>query len=84
MSSETSRSVSVAEAKAHLSELLEAVERGERVEITKRGKPVADLVPKEKARIPIDMEWLRSVTATMTPSRIDSADLIRQMRDEGY
>ena len=33
--------VSVAEAKAHLSELLDRVERGEEVVITRRGKPVA-------------------------------------------
>jgi len=81
---EPSRTVSVAEAKAHLSELLDAVEKGEHVEITRRGKPIADIVPKESARKPIDVEWLRSVTATMTPSKIDSAELIRQMRDEGY
>jgi prevent-host-death family protein len=33
------------EAKAQLSRLLRAVERGERFTITVRGKPVADLVP---------------------------------------
>lgn len=33
------------EAKTHLSELLDRVERGERVTITRHGKPVARLVP---------------------------------------
>jgi prevent-host-death family protein len=33
------------EAKTHLPELLERVAKGERVVITKRGKPVAMLVP---------------------------------------
>lgn len=33
------------EAKTHLTELLERVERGGRVTITRRGKPVAMLVP---------------------------------------
>lgn len=33
------------EAKTHLSELLERVARGERILITKRGEPVAMLVP---------------------------------------
>ena len=33
--------VSVAEDKAHLSELLDRVERGEEVVITRRGRPVA-------------------------------------------
>ncbi len=37
--------VSVAEAKNHLSELLRSVEEGERVVITRNGKPVAQLVP---------------------------------------
>jgi antitoxin (DNA-binding transcriptional repressor) of toxin-antitoxin stability system len=35
---------SVAEVKAHLSAVLEAVERGEQVIITKRGKPVARIL----------------------------------------
>ena len=37
--------VSIAEAKAHLSELIERVEKGEEILITKRGKPVVRLVP---------------------------------------
>jgi len=37
------RSLSVAQAKAHLSALLDAVESGEDVEITRRGIPVAKL-----------------------------------------
>ncbi|MFI5427970.1 type II toxin-antitoxin system Phd/YefM family antitoxin [Aeromicrobium sp. UC242_57] len=55
--SEPGRSVSVAEAKAHLSELLDAVEKGEHVQITRRGRPVADLIPKQRQRMPITMEW---------------------------
>ena len=35
------------EAKTHLAELLERVEKGERFTITKRGRPVAMLVPVE-------------------------------------
>ena len=43
--------VSVYEAKTDLSSLLRLVEDGQRVVITKRGKPVADLVPHvQKAR----------------------------------
>jgi prevent-host-death family protein len=36
------------EAKTHLSALLDRVERGEEVTITRRGQPVAKLVPMEK------------------------------------
>lgn len=50
------RELGVLEAKNRLSELLDAVERGEDVIITRRGRPVAKLVPavggvdREKAR----------------------------------
>ncbi|MGU3499506.1 type II toxin-antitoxin system Phd/YefM family antitoxin [Mycobacterium sp. C31M] len=37
--------VNIHEAKTHLSRLLERVAAGERVMISKAGKPVADLVP---------------------------------------
>ena len=37
------------EAKTHLAELLERVEKGERFTITRRGRPVAMLVPAETA-----------------------------------
>jgi prevent-host-death family protein len=38
------------EAKNKLSELLDRVERGERVVITRRGKPVAELIPVSPVR----------------------------------
>lgn len=40
-------SVGAFEAKTHLPELLERASRGERITITKRGTPVAVLVPAE-------------------------------------
>ena len=42
--------VSVAEAKNRLSELIRAVEGGDRVVITRHGKPVARLAPPPPAR----------------------------------
>jgi prevent-host-death family protein len=39
------KTIGTFEAKTHLSALLEQVERGEEVTITKHGKPVARLVP---------------------------------------
>jgi prevent-host-death family protein len=39
------RTAGVTEAKAQLSRLLDAVERGERVVISRAGKPVAELTP---------------------------------------
>jgi len=43
------KSATVAEAKAHLSALLTAVESGEDVVITRRGQPVARLVTEQQA-----------------------------------
>ena len=75
---------SIAEAKAHLSALIEQVERGEAVTLTKRGKPVARIVslvePERKPKI--DLDELRKFHATMPKSKIDSATMIRKMRDE--
>lgn len=43
------RSIGAFEAKSQLSRLLRAVEQGEQFTITIRGKPVADLVPHQRA-----------------------------------
>jgi prevent-host-death family protein len=43
------RAVGAFEAKTHLSNLLERVERGESITITRHGKPVARLVPVREA-----------------------------------
>ena len=45
---QSSNTVGAYEAKTHLSELLEKVEAGEEIVITKHGAPVAKLVPVEK------------------------------------
>jgi len=42
------RSYSVAEAKTHLSEILEKILEGEEVILTRRGQPVARLIPVER------------------------------------
>jgi len=73
--------VSVAEARARFSELLDAVEAGETVVITRRGEPVADLSAHRTPRKKIDAGWLREQTAKMRHSEVDSGDLLRQMRD---
>ncbi len=44
------KQIQASEAKAKLSELLDDVERGETVVITRHGKPIAKLVPDEDAR----------------------------------
>ncbi len=60
-------SVNLAEAKAHLSELLNRVEAGETVEILRHGKPVAQLVPVKTRKKPVDVARLKALTASMKP-----------------
>ncbi len=78
------RSISLADAKAHLSELIDRVEAGESVEITRRGRPVARLTAITPPRKPIDIEALRALTDSMKPCEQSSANLARAMRDDGY
>ncbi|HET9702179.1 MAG TPA: type II toxin-antitoxin system prevent-host-death family antitoxin [Burkholderiales bacterium] len=74
--------VNLADAKAHLSELVSKAEAGEETIITRRGQPVARLVP-----VAAPKKALRSLAdfrATLPKARKSSADLIRKLRDEGY
>lgn len=73
--------VSLADAKAHLSELVDRVEAGESIDITRRGKPVARLTAVAAPRKPIDAGLLRSLTATIPPQAPGAAGLVRSMRD---
>lgn len=78
------RRVSVADAKAHLSALLRAVEDGEEVSITRRGRSIARLVPDPAPRKPIDIALLRKLTDDMSYSSVSAIDIVREMRDSGY
>jgi prevent-host-death family protein len=83
------RSVSVAEAKAKLSEVLEAAASGEDIIVTRHGKPYVRLAavasPQAKAQQQkIDWDRLRSLRASLPELQVSSVDLIRQMRDEGF
>lgn len=66
----------VAEVKAHLSAILEAVAAGEEVVVTKRGKPVARILPEKQS--PTTIDWskidsfrdaLKSSKSSLTKSR---------------
>lgn len=73
--------ISLADAKAHLSELIDRVEAGDSIDITRRGKPVARLTAVAQPRKRIDLSQLRSLTSTMPPASEDAAELVRKMRD---
>ena len=71
----------LADAKAHLSELVDRVEAGDSIDIIRRGKPVARLTSVARPRKRIDAALLQLLTATMTPQAQGAADLVRSMRD---
>lgn len=73
--------INLAEAKAHLSELVDRVEAGDTIDITRRGKPVARLIAAEQPRKKIDADLLRALTSGMPMQTQDAASLVRSMRD---
>jgi len=75
-------SISLADAQAHLSELVDRAAAGETVQITLEGQPVAQITPITKPCKPIDLNWLREVTKDMTFQEESAGDFIRRMRDE--
>ena len=79
-------SINLADAKARLSEIVDRAEAGESIDITRRGKLAARIVPPgaEAPRKPLDFEALRALRASLPYQEQSAADLIRQMRDEGY
>lgn len=73
--------ITLADAKAHLSALVDRVEAGDTIDITRRGKPVARLTTVAGPRRRVDAAMLRSLTDAMTPQPQSAADLVRSMRD---
>ena len=72
--------VTLAEAKAHFSHLLDQVETGEEIIITRRGQPVARISPILKPKQPV--KSLAQFRSQMPRWRKSSAELLREMRDE--
>jgi len=70
------------EAKTHLSALLERVARGERITITKRGVPVAMLIPMPAAQKRDPKEAARRIRELRKGNSLRGLT-IRQLIDEG-
>ncbi len=75
-------SVNLADAKAHLSELVDRAAAGDSVRIVRRGKPVAQIGPIERQCRPIDRAALRALTDAMPRQSKSARSAIRRMRDE--
>jgi prevent-host-death family protein len=74
--------VNLAQAKAHLSELLDKVEAGEEVTITRHGRAVARIHPVSRPKHPPRLDDLAAFRARMPQLRRSSAELLREARDE--
>ena len=69
------------EAKTHLPRLLERVARGERITITKHGRPVAVLVPAVEGARPLT-ETIEALRRFRRGRRLDGLSL-REMIEDG-
>jgi prevent-host-death family protein len=74
--------VNLADAKAHLSELVERAAAGDTVCILRRGKPVAQLMAIGSPRKPVDLIALRALTEAMPRQEEPAAGFVPRMRDE--
>lgn len=81
------REIGAFEAKTHLGELLMEVGHGASYLITKRGKPIAQLVPFSKAKISTEIDLLAAVEALKTKIAtqygIETEISLREMIDAG-
>ena len=74
--------VNLARAKARLSELLDQLEAGEEVLVTRRGRAVAHLSPAVRPKKPLPLRELAEFRAAMPRLRRPAADLMREARDD--
>ena len=72
--------ISLAEAKARLSELLDRVESGEQIMITRHGRPVAQLSAAVQSKRPIPS--MAAFRAKMPKLRKPMSETLRELRDE--
>ncbi len=73
--------MSLAHAKAHLSELLNTVESGEEVVITRHGRPVARVLPASPLKQPLPLQRLAELRQQVPAWQGSSAALLRELRN---
>ena len=73
--------VTLANARANLSNLIERITQGERVVITKHGQPVVQLVAVETERQPINGLSLRLLTDQMPMAKDSLGGFMRKVRE---
>jgi prevent-host-death family protein len=78
------REVQASEAKTHLPQLLDEVERGETVVITRHGRPIARLVPETERRQAEIARAIDSIRARRRRTGRITADELLSARHEGH
>jgi prevent-host-death family protein len=73
--------MSLAQAKAHLSELLNTVESGGEVVITRHGRPVARVLPAFPIKKALPLQRLAKLRQQVPARQGSSAELLRELRD---
>jgi prevent-host-death family protein len=76
------RSIGAYEAKTHLPRLLDEVEKGERITITKHGRPVAVLIPPGRAGAPDPDLLIQRIRELRRGNRLNGLS-IRELIDQG-
>ena len=71
------------QAKTHLAELLDRVERGERITITRHGRPVAELVPPVGGQEITVPQAIANIRAFRKAHPLGPDLTIKQLIDEG-
>ena len=77
------REIQASEAKTHLPQLLDDVEGGETIVITRHGRPIARLVPDEEQRLARAAAAVEAIRALRKGAGKISVEEILEMRDEG-
>lgn len=78
------REVQSSEAKTHLPRLLDAVERGETIVITRHGRPIARIVPEREVRQAETRKAMERIDAfRKTMPRLSVEDIL-SARHEGH
>ena len=75
--------IGVSEAKTNLTRLLDRVEKGERIVITRHGRPVAELAPLRRQnpeRVRMAIKRLRAQRARLEPVGLTMKQLIAEGR----
>jgi prevent-host-death family protein len=72
--------LSVADTKAHLSKLLDRVEKGEEIVVTRRGRPVARLSPIKARKKPFPS--LSEFRGGIPPLKTTGSEVLRMIRED--